>query len=135
MTGASVLLVSDGDFTASYVATTLAERGFRVVHSSELGLATMMETATDGIAAVVIISRWPGPSVQEQLARLRTRHIPALLLLSPGAARRVGVATDVPLLTEPYAAYQVADWVAEAAASHAPAADVTPVVAVMPPAA
>lgn len=134
MTGASVLLVSDGDFTASYIATTLAERGFRVVQSSESGLATMMETAADGVAAAVIISRWPGLPMQEQLARLRARHIPALLLLSPGAARRVGVGSDMPLLAEPYAAYQVADWVTEAVASHAPAPDAAPVVALMPPA-
>lgn len=112
MARAFVLLVSDDDFTAGYVTTTLLERDFQIVRRSAADMTAMVASdASEPLDAAIIVPRHLGQATEHSAAWLRRQRIPYLLLLQPAAARRRDKPEDVPLLVEPFAAYQVADWV------------------------
>lgn len=108
MPAASVLIVDDDLFEANYVAAVLADRGIAVLGPmSDIAAACEAIRAQAPRAAVVA-----QPSLNagrgEMLAELLSAGIPYLTLLR-AAVRRPPIGQ--PVLTTPFAAYQVADWV------------------------
>ncbi|WP_267393738.1 MULTISPECIES: hypothetical protein [unclassified Sphingomonas] len=109
----AVVMVADADaFEASYVSATLGARGVQVLGPfAELTAAQLALDSEPQLTAAVIGQ--PSVAAAAPLtAALQRRGVPYLLLL-PYPSLRSGVAeAGTPRLIKPFAAYQVADWVA-----------------------
>lgn len=103
----------DGNaFQASYIQSELECRGIPVLGSfADPEEAISNLDAEINIRAAIIAQATQGIATPLTDA-LRQRKVPYLLLLPSNAMKHEAKPTEAPLLVQPFAAYQVADWVA-----------------------
>ena len=109
----SKVLIADADaFEAGYVAESLRRTGVDVAGPLRTGgevLAVLgCSTAPQVVVLAAQLSDGGSAAVLDELRRLGIRH---MVLIGSTAEHALGDLTETPVLSKPFAAYQVADWV------------------------
>lgn len=102
----TILFADDDAFEAGYASSMLEDRGMRVLGfaKSEEAIHAVQHEPTIHAAVIGHLA-----GADQVIAALKQRSVPYLLLL-PSGPNRDPRKLDGPVLTKPFAAYQVADW-------------------------
>jgi hypothetical protein len=108
--GRVILVANDASFEAGYVSAVLRDRGIEVLVPA-CEVQGVVQAITAGERCSVIVCHPLSAQDRADLLKALTDHgIPCLNLIGATVTRS---ANDEPVLAKPFAAYQVADWVAQ----------------------
>jgi CheY-like chemotaxis protein len=109
----TVLVADDDESTLAMMGTVLRRAGFRVLTADNgVAASALLRAHADELSAVVVDAVLPGCSGVE-LACEAQRYSPVIpvLLVSGHSSDIVGAGPEVPLLSKPFGARVLADWV------------------------
>lgn len=105
-----VLLAAETNFVTDYVASVLCERGISMIGPLVDPSQAVQVLATQPVRAAILFETAASQDRARLIAMLNHRALPYLTVMGP---RNVEGQEDGAVLFSPFAAYQVADWVAE----------------------
>jgi hypothetical protein len=108
--GRVILVAKQASFEAGYVSAVLKDRGIEVLAPAP-EVQGVVQAIMAGERCSVIVCHPLGAQDRADLLQALTDHeVPCLTLIGATVTR---TAHDEPVLARPFAAYQVADWVAQ----------------------
>jgi aspartate/glutamate racemase len=108
--GRVILLAKQASFEAGYVSAVLNDRGIEVLAPAPEVQGVVQAIVAGERCSVIVCHTLSAQDRADLLQALTDHDVPCLTLIGPMVTR---TANDEPVLARPFAAYQVADWVAK----------------------